>query len=144
MITKNHFLSSRPALPLIVSLVLLWSSPVLAYGPLRSAVDLDHSQVGKVQDIQAEARRVYALQRQRYDRDLRSLRHARHSGSQEQVDELVRSIEAKREELRALRRAEDDAIRDVLRPDQFPAYEAWLNQRTLCLAAQDIRMLLAG
>lgn len=114
---------------LLTLLLLVMSAPVTAGGPLRSALDLNLSQVGKVQDVQAEARRAYALKRHRYDRDMRSLGHAQQIGHLEQIEALERSTSTLREALRALRQAEDDAIRDLLLPEQIPAYEAWLNER---------------
>ncbi len=101
----------------------------LADAPLKSALDLSTEQARQVQEIQKTYRRPFAAKRQEYNRESRKLRRARSDNDGAAIASQETIIAGLREELKQIRRAENDEIRKVLSAQQRTKFEEVLAQR---------------
>ena len=113
----------------IVAFVLAASGLVLADAPLKSALDLSIEQAAEVQEIQALFRKQFSSKRQVFNRESRALRRARIENDADGIAELEGVTEALKDELKAIRLAENEEIRQVLDEEQLVKFEAVIAER---------------
>ena len=105
------------------------SSHSYADAPLKSALGLSMGQAKAVSEIQKRARKPYRSKRGDYNREARKLRRARNANDSALVAKQERITEKLRAEVRQLKLAEDQAIRNVLTSEQRVKFEAYIEER---------------
>jgi hypothetical protein len=101
----------------------------LADSRLDQRLGLTPDQARQVSTVQGEHNRRFASLRQTYNREMRALRRARIANDSAETARLETVTNALKEDLRRLYQAEDDAVRALLQPSQFRAYDMWLAER---------------
>ena len=103
---------------LVLTALFFISGLSYADAPLKSALGLSMDQAKAVSEIQKRARKPYRSKRGEFTREERKLRRARKANDSALVAKQQRITEKLRAEVRQLKLAEDQAIRDVLTPEQ--------------------------
>lgn len=113
----------------VLLLALAWAGAALADAALDRRLQLDPAQARQLATIEAEYRRDFASVRQDHNRESRALRRARLANDSAEVDRLTAVTEALRQQLRALRVAQDERIVALLRPEQRPLFDDYVAER---------------
>ncbi len=119
----------RNCLQLLLAITLLWSTASLADASLTTRLGLDIDQSRQLADIEADYRREFASLRQVYNRESRALRRARLANDSAEVARLTTVTEGLRQQLIALRKAQDARIAALLRPEQEARFAAYVEER---------------
>ncbi len=110
-------------------LALTWAATVIADAALDRRLQLDPAQARQLATIEAEYRREFASVRQDHNREARALRRARLANDSAEVERLTAVTEALRQQLTALRVAQDEGIVALLRPEQRPLFDDYVAER---------------
>jgi Spy/CpxP family protein refolding chaperone len=115
--------------PFLFLLALLWAGLAMADAALDKRLGLDPAQARQLAAIEAEYRRDFASVRQDYNRESRALRRARLANDSAEVGRLTGVTEGLRQQLMALRVAQDERIVALLRPEQRPLFDHYVAER---------------
>ena len=139
----NTIRHAMAAMLLAAGLVL--AGPALADKALGEMVELEPAQVQTLKQLRDEHWPPFQRTRGEYQRQSRALRRAETAGDAVESERLGRETEALLAQMQQLRDAHDDAIRQMLRPDQVAGFEAWLAEREAMVgSSRDSRMLRGG
>lgn len=107
----------------VVGALLLAGGAAQADPTLKAKLSLSMEQAKQVDDIQKKHRKLFAAKRTEYNKQMRALRRANIASDSAGVTRQEKITADLREELRVLRKQENDEIRAVLTPEQREKFE---------------------
>lgn len=107
----------------VVGALLLAGGAAQADPTLKAKLSLSMEQAKQVDDIQKKHRKLFAAKRTEYNKQMRALRRANIASDSAGVTRQEKITADLREELRVLRKQENDGIRAVLTPEQREKFE---------------------
>jgi len=114
---------------LVVGALFLAGGVAHADPTLKSKLSLSMEQAKQVDDIQKKYRKPFAAKRQEFNKEMRVLRRAKIANDSAGVARQEKITTKLREELRVMRKQENDEIRAVLTPAQREKFEQLLADR---------------
>mgnify|MGYP001206686656 CR=1 FL=1 len=120
---------------LVLLVAILSSATCYADAPLPARLGLDSEQSRQLNVIEAVYRRDFAALRQTFNRESRALRRARLTNDAAEIQRLSDLTEGLREQLKAMRMAQDQRIAALLRPEQQAKFVAYVEERQQMLGA---------
>jgi Spy/CpxP family protein refolding chaperone len=120
---------SMKTLLLVVGALFLSSGVAHADPTLKAKLSLSMEQAKQVDDIQKKYRKPFAAKRTEYMKEMRALRRANIANDSAGVARQEKITAKLREELRVMRKNENDEIRAVLTPEQREKFEQLLAER---------------
>ena len=118
--------------PIIASAILaifVLGSSASADAPLKESLDLSMDQAKQVDEIQAKYRKEFRSKRGELKREERAMRRAKIDNDRPTLEKQEQVVAELRVELKAIRDAENDEVREVLTDEQSKKFDEVLAQR---------------
>lgn len=111
---------------LVVGALFLAGGVAQADPTLKAKLSLSTEQAKQVDGIQKKYRKLFAAKRTQYNNEMRALRRARSANDSAGIARQEKITAKLYEELRAIRKKQNDEIRAVLTPEQREKFDQML------------------